>query len=271
MPLETSFDAVVDGTTGDTYLNRVDATLGQSQFATRGTVINIKGQGHQIDLEVNVPNGRIQDFLTLAVKTQPAIMTGQIAMQAKLSIRPGKQRVVEKLGMQGRFSLTAIHFTNPEWEDKVDMMSLRAEGDPKAAKPGAADVHSAMTGQFAMDRGVLRFQSLRYTLPGAEVNLAGVYSMDGNRFDFAGTVRTKAKLSQMVASKWKALLLKPVDPFFDKNGAGAEIPVKITGTKGAPKFGLDLHHKRADRDRDGDFWDFPLPRLEVLKSRFAVG
>jgi hypothetical protein len=110
------------------------------------------------------------------------------------------------------------------------MMSLRAEGHPKEAKPGAADVHSAMTGQFVMDRGELRFQSLKYTLPGADVALAGVYSMDGNKFNFTGTVRTKAKLSEMVASRWKSLLLKPVDPFFDK-------------TKGAPKFGLDLHHK----------------------------
>ena len=56
-------------------------------------------------------------------------------------------------------------------------------------------------------------------------------------------MRTDAKVSQMVASRWKSLLLKPVDPFFKKNGAGAEIPVKITGTKSAPKFGLDLHHK----------------------------
>jgi hypothetical protein len=47
----------------------------------------------------------------------------------------------------------------------------------------------------------------------------------------------------MVASKWKSILLKPVDPFFKKNGAGAEIPVKISGTKSAPKFGLDLGHK----------------------------
>jgi len=243
MPLQTSFDAVVDGTTGDTYLNRVDAVLGQSHFATHGAVINIKGQGHQIDLEVNVLDGRIQDFLELAVKTQPAILTGQLVMQAKLRIRPGKQRVAEKLAMQGGFVLSAMHFTNPEWEDKVDMMSLRAEGDPKDAKPGAADVHSTMTGRFVMDRGELRFQSLKYTLPGAEVNLAGVYAMDGNRFDFAGTVRTQAKLSQMVASRWKSLLLKPADPFFNKHGAGAEIPVKITGTKGAPKFGLDLGHK----------------------------
>jgi hypothetical protein len=39
------------------------------------------------------------------------------------------------------------------------------------------------------------------------------------------------------------MMLKPVDPFFKKNGAGAEIPVKISGTKSAPKFGLDLRHK----------------------------
>jgi AsmA-like C-terminal region len=243
MPLETSFDALVDGTTGDTYLNQIDATLGQSRFTTHGAVITIKGQGHQINLDAEVPGGRTEDFLALAVKTQPAIMTGQLGMRARLQIRPGKQRVAERLGMQGDFSLAAIHFTNPEWEDKVDMLSLRAQGDPKDAKPGAADVHSGMTGRFVMDRGELRFSSLKYTLPGADVDLAGVYSMDGDRFDFTGTVRTKAKLSQMVASRWKSLLLKPVDPFFNKNGAGAQIPVKISGTRGAPKFGLDLHHK----------------------------
>ena len=70
-----------------------------------------------------------------------------------------------------------------------------------------------------------------------------VATLDGKKFDFAGKVRTDAKLSQMVASRWKSILLKPVDPFFKKNGAGAEIPVKVSGTKTAPKFGLDLHHK----------------------------
>jgi hypothetical protein len=73
--------------------------------------------------------------------------------------------------------------------------------------------------------------------------LSGMYSLDGNEFNFSGTVRTHAKLSQMVASKWKSLLLKPVDPFFEKHGAGAEIPVKVTGTKGAPKFGLYLRRR----------------------------
>jgi hypothetical protein len=77
----------------------------------------------------------------------------------------------------------------------------------------------------------------------AEVLLSGEYTLDGDRLDFEGKMRTDAKVSQMVASKWKSLLLKPVDPFFKKDGAGAVIPVKVTGTKSAPKFGLDLHRK----------------------------
>jgi hypothetical protein len=100
-----------------------------------------------------------------------------------------------------------------------------------------------MMGQFVLGGGKLHFSKLDYTLPGATVALSGEYSLDGDRFEFAGKVRTDAKVSQMVASKWKSLLLKPVDPFFKKNGAGAEIPVKVSGTKSAPKFGLDLRHK----------------------------
>jgi hypothetical protein len=123
------------------------------------------------------------------------------------------------------------------------MLSLRAEGEPKQAKPGAEDVYSQMVGQFAMENGKLSFSKLNYTLPGATVALTGEYTLNGERFEFEGKLRTNAKVSQMVASKWKSILLKPVDPFFKKNGAGAEIPVKISGTRSAPKFGLDLRHK----------------------------
>jgi hypothetical protein len=243
MPLHTKFHAIVDGTNGDTYLQPVEARLGESDFTSSGAIINVKGKGHIIDLDVNVPNGRIQDFLQLAVKTTPVVMTGRLAMKTKLHIRPGKESVTRKIGLKGGFALRQIHFTNPEVEDKVDMLSLRAQGDPKAAKPGAEDVHSQMVGQFVMENGKLNFSKLNYTLPGATVALTGEYSLDGEQFEFEGKMRTDAKVSQMVASKWKSILLKPVDPFFKKNGAGAEIPVKISGTKSAPKFGLDLHHK----------------------------
>src|SRR6185437_6622888 len=97
-----------------------------------------------------------------------------------------------------------------------------------------------MQGKFVMGEGKLHFSNLLYTLPGGKVQLSGVYSLDGKEFDFTGTVQTEAKLSQMVATRWKSWLLKPVDPFFSKNGAGTEVPIKITGTKGAPKFGLNF-------------------------------
>ena len=128
------------------------------------------------------------------------------------------------------------------------MLSLRAEGRPKEAKPGAEDVSSHMTGRFLMGDGKLTLQALVYTLPGATVQLEGVYTLDGKKFDFTGKVRTEAKLSQMVASRWKSWALKVADPFFHRHGAGAEIPVKVTGTNTAPKFGLDIGHKNKKSD-----------------------
>ena len=40
------------------------------------------------------------------------------------------------------------------------MLSLRAQGDPKDAKPGAEDVNSHMTGKFQMGDGKLALQDL---------------------------------------------------------------------------------------------------------------
>ncbi len=243
VPLKTEFSAIVDGTSGDTYLQPVQAKLGESSFTCSGAVINVKGKGHIVDLNVDVPAGRIEDFLQLAVKTNPPVLTGVLGMKTRLYIRPGKESVTQKLKLDGAFSLKRMHFTNADVQDKVDMLSLRAQGDPKEAKPGAEDVNSRMTGKFKMADGQLLLQDLNYILPGATVRMAGVYTLDGKKFDFTGKVRTDAKLSQMVASRWKSWMLKVADPFFHKHGAGAEIPIKITGTNTSPKFGLDIGHK----------------------------
>ena len=72
--------------------------------------------------------------------------------------------------------------------------------------------------------------------------MTGEYGLDGQTFDFRGEARLDAKLSQMTTG-WKSILLKPVDPFFSKNGAGTEVPIRITGTESEPHFGLDFGHK----------------------------
>jgi hypothetical protein len=72
--------------------------------------------------------------------------------------------------------------------------------------------------------------------------MTGQYSLDGNTFDLHGTLKLDAKLSQMMTG-WKSILLKPVDPFFSKHGAGTELPFHINGTRDEPHFGLDFFHK----------------------------
>jgi hypothetical protein len=249
VPLETKFQAVVDGTSGDTYLQLVEAKLGESRFTVRGAVISIKAKGHRIELDTDIPAGRIQDFLSLAVKTQPPVLTGIVQTKTKIIIDPGKESVTQKLKSRGSFDLRTIHFTNASVQDKVDMLSLRARGEPEKAKPGAEDVNSLMQGDFTIGNGKIVFSRLSYMLPGAQVNLAGVYSMDGQRFDFSGKVMTKATLRKMVSSWWKSWLLTPISPFFKKDGAGAEIPFKISGTRSEPKFGLDLFRGHSDTDK----------------------
>jgi hypothetical protein len=238
MPLSTSFAAVVDGTTGDTYLHQIDATLGSSRFSCSGAVVNVKGRGHNINLKVDLPEGKIQDYLKLAVKSEPAEMSGVVTADASMDIEAGDQSVSKRMKMKGSFTLQGIHFTDPALEDKIDILSLRARGETGNLKAGAPDVTSRMTGEFDMSRGELQFSRLDYSLPGGEIHLKGAYTLEGRRYDFVGHVRTKAELSQMVASKWKSILLKPLDPFFSKHGAGAEIPVRISGANGKPRFGL---------------------------------
>ncbi len=246
VPLHTQFHAIVDGVTGDTYLQPVQAKLRNSSFTASGAVVDVKGKGHIIDLTVDVTAGRLQDFLDLAVQTRPAVLTALISTKAHLHIHPGKERVVRKLAINGRFQLSGMHFSNPEVQDKVDMLSYRARGEPEKAKPGAEDVRSGMDGVFALDHGSISFSNLVYTMPGAEVHLTGDYSLDGQVFDFHGHVLTDVPLAKMVQSRWASLALRLASPFFHRKGGGADIPVKISGTRSAPKFGLDVlgHHSK---------------------------
>lgn len=244
MPLRTSFHAIVDGTNGDTYLQPVHARLGASDFMTWGKVVKLKGQGHDIQLSIDVPHGRMQDFLRLAVKTEPPVMDGTLGMAATMHIPPGRAPVPLKMDMAGSFHMSGVRFNNPRWQDQLDGLSARAQGHPGNADTVShdrdAEVHSALAAHFVMAHGVMTVSGVQYTLPGATVLLNGVYGMDGKLFEFKGHVRTVATASEMLTG-WKSLLLKPVDHFFEKNGAGLELPVEISGTQGDLHLGLALH------------------------------
>jgi hypothetical protein len=244
VPLHTDFHAIVDGTSGDTYLQPVKARILNSWLEANGSVVRTKDPpGHHVELEVDIEKGKIEDVLKLAIRTDPPIMTGTIRLQTKFNLPPGEPEVDNRLRLAGNFQVSGVHFTNEKIQDKVDALSMRSQGKPKLAEDNIPDnIHSDLKGTFSLSNGLISFSQLQYQIPGTQVDLTGTYSLDGNLFDFHGNARMDAKLSQMVTG-WKSILLKPVDPFFSKNGAGTEIPVKITGTKSEPHFGVDFGHK----------------------------
>ena len=259
LPLHTKFHAIVDGTNGDTWLEPVEAVLGQSHFWTSGQVVRVAPgadgpgvSGHDIELNVNVDRGRIEDFMRLASHSGTQLLTGALTMKARLEIPPGPVPVDERLKLEGRFALDDVEFTSTKIQDRIAGLSARGLGQPKAAKAGGADVRSTMEGDFQMADGVVKLPALEYTVPGAVIDLKGSYVMDGGKLDFAGTAKMQATVSAMVGG-WKGLLLKPVDKYFQKNGAGTEVPIHINGTRENPQFGVDFGRmKGSTAQRSGD-------------------
>jgi hypothetical protein len=244
VPLRTEFHAMVDGTSGDTYLEPVRAEILHSSLVAKGSVLRVKDpNGHRIVLEVSVHPARIEDLLKLGVRTLPPVMTGRAELKTKFDLSPGEAEISDRLRLSGSFHISDVHFTNEKVQSKVDALSMRSQGKPKLATDGIPDnVLSEMNGTFALRDGLLSFPGIHFEVPGTKVDMSGKYSLDGYQFDFHGKARMSAKLSHMVTG-WKSVLLKPVDPFFSKHGAGTEVPVKVTGTKSEPHFGLDFGHK----------------------------
>jgi hypothetical protein len=92
----------------------------------------------------------------------------------------------------------------------------------------------------------VHFSSLRFGIPGAAIDLAGTYQILGGQIDLEGHLRLQAKLSETVTGK-KSFFLKALDPFFEKNGAGAVLPISIRGTREEPTIGVTIFHKKIEK------------------------
>lgn len=248
MVLHTDFDARVDGTNGDTWLNAVNATMNSSHFTCKGQVVRVlrtgsdgslHSIGHDIALTVDVGRARIEDFLRLATDSPVPILEGDIGVKAQLHIPPGTTPVNERISIKGNFVLDDAQFSSLPVQKRIRELSLRGQGKLSELKSGDdTPVKSHVAGDFELDGGVLTLPSVTYDVPGADIQLHGTYRTNGETLDFTGTAKMQATVSQMVGG-WKGLLLKPADRFFKKGGAGTEIPIFIAGTRDKPQFGYN--------------------------------
>jgi hypothetical protein len=272
LALTTTFHALIDATNGDTVLDPVDATLGHSHFTLHGQVARVKpghsspeattnsplqasvnstpptpvplGQGREIDFDVNIDRGRIEDFLRLTTHSSSPILTGNLTTRARLHIPPGASSVEKRMTLKGSFALDHATFTSEKIQDGLRQLSLRGLGQPKEIKStDPSSIQSTMVSDFEVANGIITLPELTYTVPGSTIKVSGTYGIDGGAISFTGTAAMQATVSQMIGG-FLGVLAKPADRFFKKNGAGTEVPFHVSGTRDDPKFGLDLLSKK---------------------------
>ena len=237
IPLHTTFNATVDGTDGDTILHPVRAELDDSAFEVSGAIERHALEKHKtISLEAKGSGDQIQDFLRLAVKGKPP-MTGGISFQSRVVIPPGESDVLTRLGLNGSFDMNDVRFTSQDVAQKLANLSNHALGKPKA--PDTEPISARLGGKFRLNRGTMTLPRLSFTIPGAKITLRGTYQLASGAIEMRGEAKLQATVSQMTTGV-KRIFLKPIDPLFRRDGAGAVLPIKIGGTRGDPSFNLDI-------------------------------
>jgi hypothetical protein len=93
-----------------------------------------------------------------------------------------------------------------------------------------------------MRDGTIRFSDLTFAVPGAAVQIAGAYNLRSEAIDFAGHLLLDATLAEMTTGL-KSVAVRIVQPLFRRPGGGSKLPIRISGTRSKPAFGLDI--KRA--------------------------
>jgi hypothetical protein len=171
-------------------------------------------------------------------------LTGPVKIKAKLILPPGKEKVLDKMILDGQIGIDDARWSNPEVRKALESLSRHGQG-----KPGDEDAGSAVSdlhGNFHVEKSIVNFSSLTFSIPGAAIDLTGNYKLVGGEIDLNGHLRLQAKLSQTVTGA-KSFFLKMLDPFFEKNGAGAVIPISISGTRENPTVGVSIFHKKIEK------------------------
>ncbi len=242
--LQTKFHSIVNGTDGDTILDPVDATFLNSEFLCRGGILKEHPNvGKTVSLHAVTKHGRMEDILLLVTGDRTPVLTGAVDFRSSIVIPPGKQDVIDKLTLDGQFRITRAHFTSPKVEQRLEILSDRARGISKAEEEEEPPqtVASNFFGKYRLNRGTATFSTLQFEVPGAQIRLAGDYNIESREIDMYGVFRMQSTLAE-TQSGWKRWLLKPMDPLFRKDGAGFQVPLKLSGSREHPTVSVEMFH-----------------------------
>jgi hypothetical protein len=236
--LHAKYRTTVDGTNGDTILERIEAKFLESSLEATGSVIDGPPDMHGriVTLDVTMDRARLEDVMMMAVKGDPP-MRGGLRLKTKFVLPPGETDVVDRLRLDGTFAVARARFTNFDVQGRINELSSRSRG--RGADEPKDRVVSDFQGRFRLGEGRLALPELTFSVPGAQVELAGRYALKPETLDFQGRLLMDAKVSQ-TQTGIKSLLLKVVDPLFNRRGGGSQIPIHIRGRRSDPNIGIDM-------------------------------
>lgn len=236
-PVRATFAATIDAAAGETFVHSVEAVVGNSEFRLKGVIDNGEGSGgSEMSFRATSDNASLGDVLGLFTKGSPPGMGGTLSCESNIRVVAGSAPLVSRVTIGGSFHANGVRFTSPEVQAKIARLSHKAEGDPGEGDP---DVQASMSGRFALKSGTVRLEGVEFVLPGAAVALGGSYRLSDAAIRMKGTARLQASLSRTTTGL-KKVLLKPLDPLFRRDGAGAVLPIDVTGRCGEASFRLDI-------------------------------
>jgi hypothetical protein len=239
VPLATTFQATVNGTNGDVFLNPAVARFGRTRLEVRGWIAAHSGEkGKTASFDVSVPEGRVDDLLYLFTKDKPG-MTGRVTVAGKFLWPPGERKFLEKIRMDMAFGVNGGHFTSPNTQDSIDRISESAQGEKKKEQDeDGRTVLSQLRGNIKVRNGIAAISNGNFQVQGADAAVHGTYSLLNQRIDLHGTLDTRGHLSD-TTSGFKALVLKGLTPLLKKRGSTRIVPFEITGAYGNIMVGID--------------------------------
>ena len=238
--VEGMMSCAVNGLNGDVVLHSVEVRTGRSRIHAEGSV---SGSPRSTSVDLSVEEGRVEDLLRPFMTGQSPV-TGPVQLHGHADLAPADPGAsfFDRLTLNGAFKVPGERFTNTATERDLTAFSHRAQGIKTKEDPVEEPaVLSNIEATTSVRNGIAHMSPLMFQLPGAAVRLKGAFNLQNQQVHMAGDLRMNSDVSH-VTSGFKALLLKPLAPFFKKNGAGAVVPIAISGTAENPKIGQNIVH-----------------------------
>jgi hypothetical protein len=246
-PLNTQFQATVDGTNGDVRLDRVEARTDKTVFLVQGGVARRPPETRRLtSLDVRIPDGRIEDIFYPFIKAPQSPIAGPANFLAHVELTSGRERFLQRVSLHADFGINRSRFTDPKTQQKVNSISERARGNTQNQNP--ENVLSDLKGEVELKSGVATFSQLSFAVPGAVTQLHGTYNLIDERVNLRGIAHIQARISDATTG-FKSVLLKALHPFIKRDHPQAPLPVFITGTYHHPVYSVSLSDKKTVQAR----------------------